>query len=109
MTIEALDFNPAPGTIQKDTQLTFDVRSDSPFLRIIVAVDSPGLEFIELAYAQDPAGASASVFSPQFSGTIEQITDPGFDRYRFRLLRLPVWLDSPTIRIYAFNTAGEEL
>lgn len=116
--IEVLNVTPAGGSVITITDpIMFDVRTDDPnvFTRIIVSVFYPGAQVQEIAYAQDPASGMGMVFTPFFSeATISQITDAGFQRYRFSVIRRTavgqvVWPDSPKLTIYAFNDAGEEV
>lgn len=112
--ISVLDVSPAPGEIAQGSALTFDVRtpSASPFVRIIVTVLYAGAQLHEVVYAGNPA--TDTTFAPSFSrSSISAVTDPGFARYSFSILRqvsgVPAWPDNPGLVVYAFNTAGEEV
>lgn len=108
--IELVSFTPTSGTqITDETELSFIIRSQSDFLRIMVTAEYPGLNFVESIYAQNPVGGSAQEFEELFHGTVETIVDPGWFRYKFTFRRLPKWIDSPTIGVYAFNNTGVEL
>lgn len=104
--------------ITKDTVLSVDVRTDDPnvFTRVLIAIRYPGSGVVELAYAQDPASGNAQQFEDFYNGvsTVTSVTDPGFARFQFKLLRKAeqgqtVWPDSPQLMIYGFNDAGEEI
>lgn len=115
--ISVLDVSPAPGEINRDTPLTFDIRTDDPnvFTRVIVGILYPGSKVVELVYAQDPAGATAQIFSPFYNelSSVSVVTDAGFQRFKLTISRKAtdqvVWPDSPQLQIFAFNDAGEEL
>lgn len=115
MSIQVLSVVPAAGEITRDTPLQFDVQTTAvdPFVRVIVGVFFPGSGVFEFAYAQNPVqgGPFEKFYAPD--STVVEVTDPGFVRYRFSLLRqadgVPVWPDSPRLRIYGFNAAGEEI
>jgi len=114
--IEVLDISPAVGAVAGTQALEFDIRTDNPnlFVRIIVAIFYPGANTAEMVYAQAPALGSA--FEPFYgsASSIAEVVDAGYQRFHFSLLRRAksgqvAWPDSPQLRIYAFNDAGEEV
>ena len=113
--IELLDNTPE-GAILKDQPVEFDVRTDNPnvFLSILVTIEFPGTKITEVAYAQNPTASSA--FKPFYGAdsSIVEIVDAGYSRFRFSVMRRAttgqdVWPDSPKVRVWAFNDAGEAL
>lgn len=106
--VEVLAAVPASGTpITGLEYVQFDVRSLTAFRRVVLAFRFSGLEFTELAYAQDPAGVEP--FETQYSGsTVTPIVDGVYFRYRFQLLRNKGWPASPELEVIAFNEDGEE-
>lgn len=115
MAITLLNVSPAGNSvITPSTPVEFDVKTPvgSPFLRIIVTFHFPGLEFTEVAYAQNPADVSlGQTFEELYNGfaSITPVVDGGFQHFKFHILRRPLWPDSPQLAVYAFNTAGQEL
>lgn len=110
--IELLNLSPADGTaIQPNRYIEFDIRSTdvTPFLRILISFDFQGLSFNELAFAQDPAASTEFEHLYQQLSTVTPVVDAGWQRFHFKILRSPLWPDSPQLQVYAFNTAGEEL
>jgi hypothetical protein len=112
--ITLLNVVPTSGTlIAADTLVQFEVRTPTaaPFRRILVAFEFTAYQTTELAYAQDPAGVDGHLFDGLYAvfSTVETVTDIGFFRYRFKVLRAPLWPDSPKLIVYAFDTLGAEL
>ncbi len=115
MTIEVLNITPAPGEIQRDTLLEFDIRTSDqdPFVRVIVAIGFPGSNVVELAYAQNPTAGGAFEDFYTTHSSVMPVSEAGFVRFHFGLRRqandVGVWPDSPRLIIYGFNAAGEEV
>jgi hypothetical protein len=108
--VEVLGIAPTPGTaIDPDDYVVLDVRSLTALVRVLIAVQFDGYSFTELAYAGVPTDLSTGWQAP-YSGNcrLETITDGLYFRYRFYLLRIPVWPNSPQVTVYAFNEDGEE-
>lgn len=113
--IEVLNVSPSAGIIDPTAPLLFDVRTDDPntFTRIIVGVYFAGARIQEFVYAGDPT--SADKFLPYFlASTVTAVADAGYSRFRFEVRRnaaegQPMWIDSPLLVVYAFNSAGEEV
>lgn len=112
MAIQVLDVLPVTTVPISSAQvLQLDVRSTVAFVRVLICFELVGFAFREVAYDGDPPVDGATGFLPAYSAqsTIEPIVDAGWIRYHFRLLRSPAWPDSPTVRVIAFNTLGEEV
>ena len=115
MTINVLNVTPAAGEITRSTPLQFDIRTSEqlPFVRVFVALHFPGSEVVELAYAQNPIQGGPFERFYSIDSTVAPVSAQGFTQYRFTLLRqadgVAVWPDSPLLRVYACNSAGEEI
>lgn len=112
MTIQVVSVSPNPATdlLTFDEAIQLNIRSDSAFIRILIAFAFAGEGNTELAYAKDPAGVSAANFEqPYGTSSIATIVDPGWFHYQFTISRSPMWVSPPKIEIWAFNTAGGEL
>ncbi len=110
MAIQVVSVSPNPITdvLGFDEAIQVNIRSDSPFIRILIGFGFAGVGNTELAYAQDPAGGSAGTFEqPYGTSNIATIVDPGW--FQFTITRSPMWMSPPKLEIYAFNTAGGEL
>lgn len=108
---EILDVTPPDGTEVAPTALLgCDVRSATPFRRVILSVKMGGYKFREVAFDGDPA-LGATGFEELYTGsTVEAVVDPGFDRFRFRLLRSPgTWVGSPVLYVTAIDQDGDEV
>jgi hypothetical protein len=112
MSIAVVSVSPDPATetLTFTEAIVVDIRSSVVFRRIMIAIAFPGEGKTELAYAQDPAGGSATLFEePYGQSTIATVTDPGWYHYQFTLVRSPMWRSAPKLEIWAFDTAGGEL
>ena len=112
MTIQVVSVSPDPTSdvLTFNEAITVNIRSDSPFIRILIAFAFPGVGNTELAYAQNPVGGSAETFEqPYGMSNMSTITDVGWYHYQFILSRSPMWDSPPKLEIWAFNTAGGEL
>jgi hypothetical protein len=108
ISIEILSPLPVASLIDRDEPLVFVVRCDQAFVRIMIAVAFEGLDFVELAYAQDPASSAAQEFSSVYgSSTVSTQVEANTNAFLFTLRRTPVWPDSPQLRAYAFAGGGE--
>lgn len=112
--ITLLNIIPTTNTqISADTLVQFELKTPvaALFRRIMVAFEYTAFQTTELAYAQDPAGLTGNAFNGLYAAlsTIEIVTDIGFQHYLFKILRAPLWPDSPKLIVYAFDVAGGEL
>ena len=116
--IEVIPITTPNSAISHQSPVVFDIRTDNPnlFTSVMVGIWYEGANTQEFAYAQDPASATGTVFFPYYSvgSTMVQTSDPGFQRYRYTLIRNTsagalAWPAAPKLVIYAYNDAGEEL
>lgn len=92
---------PADGEqLEQTTPITFDITDADPLVRVLLAAHYPNLGADELVFDGDE-------FTSHYA-TVSSVTaiSGGF---HFSILRNPVWPDIPTIRAWAFDTAGNEL
>ena len=118
MTLQVLGITPAPGEITRETPIQFDIRTEdvNSFVDVIVAIEWPGTNVTELAYARNPESPLVDAFEPfyQVASNVESVFDSGWTRFRFTLMRRAnggnaLWPDSPQLRVYAYNSAGDVL
>ncbi len=107
---EVLEVTPPDGTeVAPTAQVGCDVRSATPFRRVILSIKMGGFEFREVAFDGDPALGFAGFEELYTGSTITAIVDPGFHRYRFRLMRSPgTWVGSPVLYVTAIDQDGDE-
>lgn len=87
-------------TIGFATPLVVNVTDNlSSFRRIVVVVQFPGLRITELAY-------DGEAFTTAYEGTSAVVAIA--NGFQFTLRRNAAWPDSPTVRVYAIDTAGNE-
>jgi hypothetical protein len=92
--------SPAPGaTIASSTALVVDVTDGGGFRRIFVNVSFPAKGLDEVVHDGD-------AFSPLYARASTRETISG--GYRFTLIRLAGWPASPTLKVHAIDTAGNE-
>jgi len=105
--IEVVSITPTPGSsITRDQQIVVHLRSSSPFAQVTIGFTSGGN--LELAYLQDPAGPTYLAFQAPFvTSTGTPVTDAGWYHYAFTMTRSPMWQSSPTLKVWALNSASE--
>ncbi len=94
---------PSGGVLGEQTPITFVVSNAD--LRVIVAVEYAALRFTELVHD----GTSFSVAYSATSSVNVTYDQQQMPIYTFSILRSPVWPGVPVLKVYAFNTAGQEL
>lgn len=115
MTIEVVNLTPSAGEITRDTPLQFDVRTSdgTTFVCVFVAIEFPGSDVVELAYAGNPAMGEPYERFYAIDSTLQEITTQGFTTFRYSVLRhadgTALWPDSPGLRVYGVNSAGEKI
>jgi len=104
MSITIGTFTPTSETIQSNQAITFVVQSTNPLVRVLVGVFYPGLNVEEFVYdGQPPAAGYKAPYAPTSSA---QSVGGSGNNYFFSILRSPLWPDSPTVTVYAFDNAG---
>lgn len=106
MALEVLIPTPAPNSvIGKNDPFVFDVRSEESVGLIVVGIRFPRVVPSELAFARNPA--EETDFEVNYANsTVTQVSDPGFDRWRFSLKRAPGWIGNPTVTVYSVEAAA---
>jgi hypothetical protein len=106
MALEVLIPTPAPRTvIGKFDRFTFDIRTDETVGLLTIAIRFPRILTSELVYSQDPD--TSSEFEPTYKGsTITVVSDPGWTRWRFSLVRQPYWIGNPTVSVTSSAGGG---
>lgn len=93
------DYNPAPGTpIGKNQPVAFTVQDDTALRRVLVTVILAGVQ--EVVHDGDSfvgAYLVGSVATPVVGGR------------RYSVRRVGGWTSPPTFKVYAFDTAGNEI
>lgn len=88
-----------PSLIDSDDSVSFDVTSVPALQRVMVFVLLPGAEVQEVVHDGTDFTSRYSAFSSRTAIA---------NGFRFTIRRQPVWPDSPTVAIFAINTALEE-
>ncbi len=92
---------PAASTvIPSNTALAFTITSSPSLQRQMVFANFPGAAIQEVVW-------DGTAFSDRYAGLSTRTAVSG--GFEFRIIRTPVWPDSPEIAIYAINTSAEEL
>ena len=102
MAVPALSgVTPTPSTVMpSNTAVAFTITSSPTLQRVMVFANFPGAAIQEVVW-------DGTTFSDRYAGlSTRKAVSGGFE---FRVIRTPVWPDSPEIAIYAINTSAEEL
>jgi len=97
------NLQPGTGILGPKEPITFVVNNAD--LRVIVAVEYGGLRFTEIVHDGDNFTTAYTATSSR-SVTYGQQQEP---IYHYSVLRTPVWPGVPTLKVFAFNTSGQEL
>lgn len=90
----------AASIITSNQQIAFDVTSTPALIREMVFVRFPGAGIEEVVW-------DGTAFTERYAGTSTRLTIP--NGFRYKILRNPVWPDSPQFAVYAVNSTPEEL
>ena len=97
------NISPQGGVLGERQTITFEVGDAD--LRVIVAVEYPALRFTEIVH-------DGNDFTVAYSATSTRTVSYNQQQqivYNYAILRTPVWPGVPTLKVYAFNTSGQEL
>ena len=86
--------------ITTNQQIAFDVTSTPALIREMVFVRFPGAGIEEVVW-------DGTAFTERYASTSTRLAIP--NGFRFKILRNPVWPDSPQFAVYAVNSTPEEL
>lgn len=92
------------GTLGEREPITFTVGNAN--LRIIVTVEYPALRFTEVVHDGDNFTIAYTATS---SRAVKYEPEAELTVYDYTILRSPVWPGVPVLKVYAFNTNGQEL
>lgn len=90
----------AASIITANQQIAFDVTSTPALIREMVFVRFPGAGIEEVVW-------DGTAFTERYAGTSTRLAIP--NGFRYKILRNPVWPDSPQLAVYAVNSTPEEL
>lgn len=94
---------PQGGVLGDRESISFQVGDAD--LRVIVTVEYPALRFTEVVHDGDNFTTAYTATSTR-TVSYNQQQQPVFS---YTILRSPVWPGVPTLKVYAFNTSGQEL
>ena len=90
----------AASIITANQQIAFDVTSTPALIREMVFARFPGAGIEEVVW-------DGAAFTERYASTSTRLAIP--NGFRYKILRNPVWPDSPQLAVYAVNSTPEEL